>query len=293
MDSIRTSSRIRRWSDRVGAPLAVLLMLIISGGYAPRPIDDPCPAATGQMTRLTVSSTIYGQAVPVSVYLPPCYAPSGDRWPAIYLLHGGNADETQWPDLRVQAEADTLIANGIQPFVVIMPGGVYRSDVDYAAFVLDEVLPTLTAQLHLRTDAAGRAIGGLSLGGYWALQIAFQHPDRFAAVGGYSPVVTGLATNLIDLAHRAAGLDRLRIALDVGNEDLLAAGTQQLAQALRSRGLSVQLTLNPGGHNRPYWRSHTAEYLRFLVTAMTPAAPSRRCHPHSSISDRAYLSLTP
>ena len=265
--------------DRVGVSFAALLMLIISGGYAPRPIGNPCPAVTGEITRLTISSAIYRQAVPVSVYLPPCYASLTERLPSIYLLHGGNADETQWPDLRVQAEADALIAAGVQPFVVIMPGGVYRSDVDYASFVLDDLMPALTDRLHLRTDAAGRAIGGLSLGGYWALKLAFQHPDRFAAVGGYSPVVTGRDTNLIELAHSAAGLGMLHIALDVGHEDSLAAGTQQLAQALQERGLTAQLTLNPGGHNRPYWRAHTVEYLRFLLAAMTSSAPSHRCYP--------------
>jgi len=283
----------KRRSNWVGAPLVVLLMVNISGGSASRPVDDQCSASTGQISRVAVSSSNYGQSVPVSVYLPPCYSSSTERLPAIVLLHGANADETQWPDLRVQAEADALITQGTAPFVVIMPGGVYRTEVDYAAFVLDELIPTLSDQLHLRTDAAGRAVGGLSLGGYWALKIAFQHPDRFAAVGGYSPVVTGRDTNLIDLAHSTAGLEMLHMALDVGRDDPLAAGTQHLAQALQERGLTVQLTFNPGGHNRPYWRTHTAEYLRFLLAAMTLAAPSRMCYLHSLIPDRAHLSFTP
>ncbi len=234
----------------------------------------------GRINHVMVSSSIYGQSVPVSVYLPPCYSSATERLPAIVLLHGANADDTQWPDLRVQAEADALIAQGAAPFVVIMPGGVYRTEVDCAAFVLDELIPALSDQLHLRTDAAGRAIGGLSLGGYWALKIAYQHPDRFAAVGGYSPVVTGRDTNLIDLAQNATGLDALHMALDVGRDDSLAAGTQQLAQALQARGLTVQLTLNPGGHNRSYWRAHTAEYLRFLLAAMAPSTPPHVCDAH-------------
>jgi enterochelin esterase family protein len=258
------------------------MMLIITGGYAPRPIGDPCPAATGQITRLTISSKVYGQPVPVSVYVPPCAALSAKRLPAIYLLHGASADETQWPDLRVQAEADALMAAGAQPFVVIMPGGVYRSDIDYASFVLNDLIPSLTDRLHLQTDSAGRAVGGLSMGGYWALKLAFQHPDPFVAVGGYSPVVASRETDLVALAGSATGLDQLHIALDVGRADALAAGTQRLAQALQERGLAVALTLNDGGHNRPYWRAHTAEYLRFLLAALTTPepAPSLMCYSH-------------
>ncbi len=263
--------------------LAIFLMSIPdpAGSGAFIPATDQCPARSGQITRTTISSTVYAQVIPVSVYLPPCYTSSTGRLPVIYLLHGGGADETQWPDLRVQAEADTLIANGAQPFVVVMPGGVYQSRIDYAAFVLNDLLPAMNDQLSIRSDAAGRAIGGISLGGYWALSIALHHPDQFAAVGGYSPVVTSSSDDLVELAHTAAGLDRLRIQLNVGDADALAAGARPMAAALQARGLDVSLTIGSGGHDRPYWRSHTGDYLRFMLASFTSPTPRFTCHAES------------
>ncbi len=59
---------------------------------------------------------MYAAPIAASVYLPPCYNTITDALPAVYLLHGASADETQWPDVRVQSEADALIARGAQPF---------------------------------------------------------------------------------------------------------------------------------------------------------------------------------
>ncbi len=225
-----------------------------------------------------VPSTVYTHLVSVSVYLPPCYQSAAKQLPVIYLLHGGNADETQWIDLQIQPVADSLIANGAPPFVVVLPGGDYQAEIDYGAFVLNDLLPAMSQQFNLRTDAAGRAIGGISLGGYWALDIAFHHPDQFAAVGGYSPVVVSSSGDLVALARVAAGLDQLRIQLDVGEADALVADTGRLAATLVARGLNVSSTVNSGGHNRPYWRSHTRDYVRFMLAAnFTSSTPPHRC----------------
>ncbi len=238
-----------------------------------------CPGAAGQIIRVSVPSLTYGAPITASVYLPPCYDQWPGRLPAIYLLHGGNANETQWPDLRVQAEADALIAARAAPFVVVMPGGAYRANVDYGAFVLTDLLPTVEQRFRIRSDAAGRAIGGLSLGGYWALKLAFERPGLFAAVGGHSPVVArGGPDDPLSLARTADGLSQLRVTLDAGDGDALRFGAAQLADALRARGLAVSFSLHPGAHNRAYWRAHTAEYLRFYLAALAPPHCRRRPH---------------
>jgi enterochelin esterase-like enzyme len=231
------------------------------------------------MNTLSVASTVYNRPVAASVYLPPCYDQLPGPLPVIYLLHGANTDETQWPDVGVQAAADGIIAQGGRPFVVVMPGGPYQNDGDYEAFVLHDVLPGIEAQLRVSQAGSGRAIGGISLGGYWALKTGFEHPDLFAAVGGHSPVTTRSAgpDDPAALASSAAGLGRLRITLDVGDMDSLRASTEQLAGELQTRGLAVTLSVNPGGHNRPYWRAHTAEYLRFYVDALSTPLRVNEC----------------
>jgi enterochelin esterase-like enzyme len=137
-----------------GRTLGLALALsLVTLWRAPVPLGPPatatsawpgaCPSSAGQIIRVSVPSRTYGVPVTASVYLPPCYAQGVGPLPVIYLLHGGNADETQWPDLRVQAEADALIVAGAEPFVVVMPGGAYGANVDYGGFVLNDLLPAM------------------------------------------------------------------------------------------------------------------------------------------------------
>jgi enterochelin esterase-like enzyme len=223
------------------------------------------------MVTRSIPSALYGHPVAASVYLPPCSDAAMAGLPVIYLLHGANTDETQWPDLNVQSAADALIAQGAPPFVVVMPSGVYRQEVDYEQFVLNELIPASEDQLPVSRAASGRAIGGISLGGYWALKTAFDHPDQFAAAGGHSPVTTRTAgpEDPASLAGSATGLAGLRLWLDVGNFDSLRGPTTQLAHTLRARGLSLMFTVSHGSHDRPYWRSQTPLYLRFYVDALS------------------------
>jgi enterochelin esterase-like enzyme len=263
--------------------LLVLASLLVSTPRVSAMYLDPwadefawaCTQTSGQIITVPVASSLYRRTVRASVYLPPCYDWLPGQLPVIYLLHGANTDETQWPDVGVQTAADALIAGGAPPFVVVMPGGIYAENVDYEGFVLYDLRPGISSRLRVRTDGAGQAIGGISLGGYWALKTAFEHPDQFAAVGGHSPVTTRTAgpDDPWALAATAPGLERLRITLDAGNRDYLRLSAVQLAATLRARRLNVTLSIAPGSHDRPYWRRHSAEYLRFYVNALGAQPP--------------------
>lgn len=266
------------------------IALIMTGCAAPAraalPAPDPgvrdtpvCPERSGQLVHAAINSAVYGGRVAVNVYVPPCYARGSTQLPVIYLLHGGNADETQWPDLQVEHAADTLIARGIAPFVVVMPGGEYHAAIDYAAFVLGDLLPEVERQFRVSSAGAERAIGGISLGGYWALKIAFSHPEIFAAAGGHSPVVDrGQSDDPLALARTGDGLQHLIVTLDVGTTDALGTSVARLARVLQERAVSVVFSSRPGAHNRSYWRAHTSEYLQFYRAALQQgrdASPGR------------------
>ncbi len=257
--------------------ITLLLVFTLTGSlrvWAQSGTPEECDNEASRVELTEVSSTMYGQPVAVNVYLPPCYGTDpSKRYPVIYLLHGGGSDETQWPDLNVQQDADSLIRQGEAPFVVVMPGADYMAILDYGAFVIKDLLPGIEAQYQVETERAGRAIGGLSLGGYWALKTALLHPDRFAAVGGYSPVVDlGHSDDPIALAAHAdvESLGGLSIGLDVGRQDSLAYDTNNLYEAFRGRDVPVTLTMSDGGHQRAYWRAHTAEYFIFLLSTIAP-----------------------
>ena len=267
------------------------IALIMTGCAAPAraalPSPDPgvrgtpvCPERAGQLLHAAINSTIYSARVAVNVYVPPCYARGSAPLPVIYLLHGGNADETQWPDLQVEQSADALIARGAAPFVVVMPGGDYHATIDYAAFVLSDLLPEVERQFRVSSAGADRAIGGISLGGYWALKIAFSRPELFAAAGGHSPVADrGQNGDPLALARTGDGLQRLAVTLDVGAADALGTSVARLAHVLQERAISIAFSSRPGAHDRSYWRAHTSEYLQFYCAALQHdmGVPPGRC----------------
>lgn len=231
------------------------------------PPTDACTIPHGQLIVSDLDSKVLARRVPYSIYLPPCYASTPTRlYPVLYLLHGANADNTQWPDLNVAPDADALIARGsILPLVVVMPDGNYRPGEDYAAFVLQDLMPHIEQTRHIAPEPSAHAIGGLSMGGYWALEIAFAHPELFAAVGGHSPATN---STLTDLAAKNSGeLKKLRIYLDVGQDDSLEPGVTDFNATLEEQGLKPIFHVYPGTHTRPYWRAHTSEYLLFYTAS--------------------------
>lgn len=244
------------------------LGLVLTPGEKPEPTipqsPDTCRSMAGQMSISYVDSQVLARRVPFSLYLPPCYDPNQDRlYPVLYLLHGANADQTQWPDLNIEVNADAMIEQGvIAPLIVIMPGGDYRQGEDYGEFVLRDLIPLVERTLRAATDRGHRAIGGLSQGGYWALELGLAHPELFSAVGGHSAATDSSLTALL-VQNQIPDLKALRIYLDVGDQDPLATGVAAFAGVLRDRGLAPVYHVYPGAHNRPYWRSHTGEYLSF------------------------------
>ena len=228
---------------------------------------QPCRETQGRLAVSHLDSATLGRRVAYSIYLPPCYDADPARvYPVLYLLHGVNADHTQWPDLNVAPDADALIAQrAIAPLVIVMPDGDYRAGEDYAAFVLRDLMPHVEQTARVSRERAGRAIGGLSRGGYWALYLALLHPDLFSAVGGHSPVTNPALAEALALPSGAAERRTLRIYLDVGRNDPLAPSAASLAAAAQARGLETVFHSYDGGHNRDYWRAHTAEYLVFYA----------------------------
>ena len=82
---------------------ALLIGRCAAPARAALPSPDPsvpgtsfaCRERAGQVLHAAVDSAIYQGSIAISVYVPPCYASLSDRLPVIYLLHGGNADQTQ------------------------------------------------------------------------------------------------------------------------------------------------------------------------------------------------------
>ncbi len=213
----RTFKLIGQWLGVVG--VVGLLILASNAGdlftFAPDVGLHSVPvihaAAPGLPTHGTlvpstlVSAALNGRRKPFLVYLPPSYnTPQGrtKHYPVLYLLHGSPGKDIDWiTGGKANESADTLIDTGeIPELIMVLPDGNGRpgatsewaDSFDHRQLIETYVTRDLVHYVdqHYRTipDAAHRAIGGLSMGGFGATNIAVHHPDVFGTVislGGY------------------------------------------------------------------------------------------------------------
>lgn len=194
--------------------------------------------------------------------------------PLLVLLHwrGGR------PDYLLSNELFAgLAALGRRAPVVVMPnggGGSFfhdRRSGRWASYVVNEVIPAAVRRFGV--DPRRVAIGGTSMGGFGALDIARLWPGRFCAVGAHSPAIfTSVAARMpgsFDSARDFARHDLLALHpsygstpvwIDVGTADRFRAADVRLA---RSIGLRAHVW--PGTHGSHYWRAHMGQYLRFYA----------------------------
>ncbi len=224
-----------------------------------------------------------GEPVRYLVHLPPCYDQFPTKaFPVLYLFHGWPLNEWHWINLGMTEWSDDWVSRGLSgPFILVFPGvnqdGRYvhssGGSSSFEGFVVDELVPHIDQSYRTLRQSDRRAVGGISRGGVWALEIAMRHPDLFASVGGHSPA---LALNNplpqydpFRLARE--GVPGLRFYLDAGDGDWARASTIRLRDLLIEFGADVTYDLHSGGHVDGLWESGVPDYLAFY-TAPWPAS---------------------
>jgi S-formylglutathione hydrolase FrmB len=274
----RRRAHLRRRAAALGVPALAALALVVI-------VRAPGAVAThgAQIVHFTINSPLVHQAMPVTAVIPA--GSSGRRRPLVVFLHGKGGDENSSIDSRLFAALASLGARA--PDVVFPYGGPDsywhdRADGAWGSYVYSEVIPQAISRLH--ADPRRVAIGGISMGGFGALDIARLHPGRFCAVGGHSAAlwVSGgeSAPGAFDDAEDFARHDVIAAAragdpyrgmatwIDVGTLDPFRSADTTLAQELRADGQAVQFHVWPGSHELAYWDSHWGDYLRFYATAL-------------------------
>jgi len=245
----------------------------------PTPTPTPTPACTetrGQVEQHNYFSQTTGDEQPYRIYLPPCYGQTGQRYPVLYLLHGWPYGEAHWDNLGASEAADAGIEAGtLPPFVIVMPGGTERlyvntsgGDHSFEGQIVNDLIPHVDETYRTQAEREGRAIGGVSRGGVWALEIGFRHAGLFAAVGAHSPALSvNMASPAYDPFHLLGepGVAALRIYLDAGDADWAQGATRSLHEALDERGIANEFVVHSGGHENDLWAANVAEYLAFYA----------------------------
>ena len=127
------------------------------------------------------------------VYLPPGYETSQLRYPVLYLMHGGGGDQADWVSMgNSQAILDAAYARDPRnALIVVTPDGSptagfhdrFDGSLLNETYFLDWIMPFVDRHLRTIPTRAGRAIAGLSNGGYSAAHLAAKAPDRFSRRG--------------------------------------------------------------------------------------------------------------
>ncbi|MBV9873880.1 MAG: esterase family protein [Verrucomicrobia bacterium] len=210
------------------------------------------------------------------VYTPPGYgSKSYGPLPVLYLYHGAFDTVYSWPiEGRVQPILDNLLAAGaVVPMIVVMPD-VYSTvpgspndeqdpnntdDVD--AQLINDIIPFVNKNYKVQTDANGRAIAGLSMGGYQTFYSGLVHVKEFSAIGLFSPIYFPNAT---DKAAITAALSNPKLInhqikyfqVLIGSDDnVVLPFTEEIDSLLTNAGVRHTFELVPGGiHSFDVWR---------------------------------------
>ncbi len=243
----------------------------------------------GTVVKIQVPGPASGVAArPAYVYLPAAYfdpAQANRRFPVLYLLHGSPGVAADWVrGGRLDQAMDRLISMGkVSPFVVVMPdtNGGYRRDLECQnvpngvqdeTYLTRDVVGYVDSHLRVRADRAARAIGGLSTGGYCAVNLALRNQGTFSVImssSGSGRPDHGIYTG--DLFGHDRSRERantpveylptlplrapLHVYLDSGRTDRWATKeTRHLHLALRQRGVPTTVRATAGGHSFETWR---------------------------------------
>lgn len=249
----------------------------------PQPTPTPsvtpfvCNEAKGRVIELSLDSGTNGEPIPYLMYQPPCFYDTLKRYPYVILLHGTGYDEQMWTDMGIANMLDEGLAAGtLPPMVVIMPDGGYLAELNdrgetasFETVIVDELIPSLEESFCLWDSRQGRAIGGISRGGFWAFSVALRHPDLFSALGGHSPHFDNdnapPEINPLSLASRVNLKNYpLRIYMDNSANDYVSTNAIKMSELLTGNSIEHDYVINPtGNHDTDYWGAHLAEYLTF------------------------------
>jgi len=237
-----------------------------------------------RVVHFTIDSSLVHRTLTETAVIPR--GVSGSGRPLLVFLHGKGENEDSNLDGPMFAALAHLGNNA--PDVVFPDGDEdsYWHDRESGAwgrYVIDEVIPQTLRQLH--ADPRRIAIGGLSMGGFGAFDLARLYRGRFCAVGGDSPALwvsggesaAGAFDNAEDFTrHDVIGAAEestnpypgAQLWIDVGSQDLFRSADTRFAGILKEKGRLVQFHIWPGGHDQSYWQSHWNSYLGFYASAL-------------------------
>jgi putative tributyrin esterase len=250
-------------------------------------------------------SQLVNATLPYNVILPSDYRSSrSTRYPVLYLLHGWSGHYTDWvtrtnvADYAAQYRMIVVTPEGNDSWYV--DGGGSTTD-NYETYILKELIPDVDKKYRTIQSRYGRAVAGLSMGGYGAIKYGLKFPSTFvfaASMSGAFGVTRYTQTEMggsnwepflktfgpvgsetrktNDLFELALGLSPARVAslpyfyFDCGTEDAAqhVKPNRELSEIFLEKKIAHEYRELPGDHSWGYWDQQVQEVLKIAAAKM-------------------------
>lgn len=271
--------------------LLLVLALVLPGYF-----DLQSPALKNRLREDTVQSAALGRPMKYRVLVPEDYDRSQRRYPVLYLLHGLGGDYTDWTTRSNVAEYSRTL-----PLIIVMPDGhnAWYTNSDegaYETYILADLQADVVKKYRTINSRYGRAIAGLSMGGYGALKMALKRPAAFAVAASFSGAFAATRQGELEKLIAKSEADRLDkifgsadsvarkendlfllaaamkpgvapyLYVDCGTADnTLIAANREVISVLHKTGAAYEYHEVAGAHSWDYWDRRIREFLPILV----------------------------
>lgn len=248
----------------------------------------------GSVSKVWYHSDVLDLDRRLTVYTPAGYETSGKRYPVFYLLHGMGGDENAWSELGRTAQImDNLIAQGkAKPMIVVMTNGNAaleaapgESSLGFTAPSMNlpktmegsfetafpEVVKFIDKTYRTQANKKGRAIAGLSMGGFHSMHISKQYPDMFNYVGLFSAAIMPGKDVKSPIYDDLEGKLKTQFAkkpalywIGIGTTDFLYKANEDYRKMLDEKGYKYTYYETGEGHIWKNWRIYLTEFAPLL-----------------------------
>jgi len=248
----------------------------------------------GTVARRWYNSSGNGMERRITIYTPAGYETSKIKYPVLYLLHGMGGDEEAWIALgRASQILDNLIAQGkAKPMIVVMTNGNVSQEAAPGESTLGMYKPTfqlpntmdgkfeetfadvikfIEGNYRVKAEKSGRAIAGLSMGGFHSLHISRYYPNTFDYVGLFSAAIMADAKVTSKVYENIDGTLKTQMKngyklywIGIGKADFLYKNVTEYRAKLDGMGMKYTYRESEGGHTWTNWRVYLSEFAPLL-----------------------------
>jgi enterochelin esterase-like enzyme len=216
------------------------------------------------------------------LYTPPGYEENtNERYPALYIMHGGGEDERGW---ATQGKADLIIDNliadrkALPMLMVMVDGNMPANSFGEEGLLLFEkelrnsIIPFVEKNYRVKSDAKYRALAGLSMGGIQTLYAGIKNTEMFSYLGVFSSGWFAQRKELSDPQYEFMKNNAEKINSNLkliwismgGKEDIAWNNCQIMLSKFDEMKIKYTYSEYPGGHTWPVWRNNLYNFAQLL-----------------------------